>query len=98
MANVHVDYEQLQSSASQLRTAQQDVEGQLGRLKAMIENLVGSGFVTEQASGKFRESYVQWNTGAANVMRGLEGMSTFLNRAIEQHRQLDTTLSQNAGG
>jgi WXG100 family type VII secretion target len=98
MPNVQVDYQQLQTSASQLATAQQDIEGSLGRLKSMIDNLVASGFVTDQASGKFQTSYDQWNTGARNVMAGLEGMSGFLRQAIAQHQQLDSQLSQSTGG
>ena len=98
MPNVHVDYQQLQTSASQLQTAQQEIESSLGRLKSMIDNLVASGFVTDQASGKFQMSYDQWNTGARNVMAGLEGMSGFLRQAIQQHQQLDSQLGQSTGG
>ena len=97
MANVHVDYQELQRSASQLKSGQQEVEGQLGRLKSMIDNLVGSGFVTDQASGKFQQSYEQWNSGAKNVIAGLEGMSGFLQKAIAQHQQLDSELSKSSG-
>lgn len=97
MPNVHVDYEQLKSSATQLRSGQQEVEGMLTRLKSMIDNLVSSGFVTDQASGKFQQSYDQWNSGAKNVIAGLEGMGGFLTSAVNQHQQLDTTLGQSAG-
>jgi len=98
MANVQVDYQQLESSANQLKTAQQEIEGQLARLKTMIDGLVQSGFRTDIASGKFQQSYDQWNTGAKNVMGGLEGMTSFLSRAIQQHRELDSQLGQSTGG
>ncbi|HEY8201101.1 MAG TPA: WXG100 family type VII secretion target [Actinomycetota bacterium] len=94
MANVHVDYQELQRSSSQLKSGQQDVESQLARLKSMIDNLVSSGFVTDQASGKFQQSYDQWNSGAKNVIQGLQGMSSFLEKAIAQHQQLDSELSK----
>ena len=94
MANVHVDYQELQRSSSQLKSGQQDVESQLARLKSMIDNLVSSGFVTDQASGKFQQSYEQWNSGAKNVIQGLQGMSSFLEKAIAQHQQLDSELSK----
>ena len=94
MANVHVDYQELQRTSSQLKSGQQDVEGQLARLKSMIDNLVSSGFVTDQASGKFQQSYEQWNSGAKNVIQGLQGMSSFLEKAIAQHQQLDSELSK----
>jgi WXG100 family type VII secretion target len=98
MANVHVDYQQLQSTASQLQSGQQEVETQLARLKSTVDNLVSSGFVTDQASGKFQQSYQQWNSGAKNVIAGLEGMTGFLRTAIGQHQQLDSQLSQSTGG
>lgn len=94
---VHVDYEQLNSSASQLQSGREEIEAQLGRLKTMIDNLVTGGFKTELASGKFQQSYDQWNTGAKNVMQGLEGMTGFLKNAISQHQQLDSQLSQSTG-
>ncbi|MGQ0777445.1 MAG: WXG100 family type VII secretion target [Pseudonocardiales bacterium] len=97
MANVHVDYQQLQSSASQLQSGKQEIEAQLGRLKSMIDNLVSSGFVTDRASGKFQQSYEQWNSGAKNVIAGPEGMTGFLKNAISQHEQLDSQLSQSTG-
>ena len=97
MANVHVDYAELQRNASQLKSGQQDIESQLGRLKSMIDNLVSSGFVTDQASGKFQQSYEQWNSGAKNVIQGLQGMSTFLDKAVAQHQQLDSELSKSTG-
>lgn len=97
MANVHVDYQQLQSTASQLQNGQHEMEAQLGRLKSMIDSLVGSGFVTDIASGKFQQSYEQWNNGAKNVIGGLEGMNGFLKNAITQHQQLDQQLSQSTG-
>jgi WXG100 family type VII secretion target len=94
--NVRIDYEQLQRGASQLKTGQQEVVDQLTRLKGMIDSLVGSAFVTDVASGKFHESYTQWNTGATNVINGLEGMSTFLQTVLAQHQQLDSQLGQAA--
>jgi len=97
MANVHVDYQQVQTSATQLKTAKEDINTQLMRLKSLVDGLVGSGFITDQASGKFQQSYEQWTTGAKNVIEGLEGMSSFLTTAIAQHQQLDQTLSQQLG-
>lgn len=97
MPNVHLNYEDLKSSASQLKSGQQEVETLLTRLKSRIDSLVASGFVTDQASGKFQQSYEQWNTGAKNVIAGLDGMSNFLTTAVDQHQQLDTQLGQSAG-
>ena len=58
---------------------------------------VESGFKTATASGKFRDSYQQWNTGATNMMEGLKGMETFLTQVVRQHGDLDTTLGSQLG-
>ncbi len=97
MANVTVDYAQLQTTASQLQTGKQNVEQELTRLQNLITNLVQSGFRTDQASGKFQMSYEQWTTGARNVMQGLEGMRSFLQAVVDQHTTLDNTLSHQTG-
>jgi WXG100 family type VII secretion target len=98
MPNVHVDYAALENTAVRMKAGQQEMETQLTQLKSLIDGLVTSGFVTDQASGKFQQSYEQWNTGTRNAIAGLEGMSGFLKTAITQHQQLDATLSQSAGG
>ncbi|MBL7487206.1 WXG100 family type VII secretion target [Frankia sp. AgB1.9] len=98
MANIQVDYEAIRSTATALSRAHTDMEGQLTTLKGLIDNLVTSGFITDQASGRFHEAYVSWDTGTRQAMSGLTGMSRFLTDAISQHEQLDVTLGQAAGG
>jgi len=97
MVNVNVDYAELERSANQLAAAKDDIDGQLRTLKGMIDSLVGGGFRTDLASVKFQQSYEQWNSGATNVMGGLEGMTSFLRTAIERHRALDSELGQQTG-
>lgn len=94
---VKVDYTELQNTASQLSSGREEMISQLNRLKGLVDSLVASGFVTDQASGKFQQSYQQWNTGANNVVQGLDGMSSFLNQAIARHQQLDSELGSAAG-
>ncbi|MEV4562161.1 hypothetical protein AB0K12_00165 [Nonomuraea sp. NPDC049419] len=48
------------------------------------------------AKVEFQQDYDQWNNGARQVMRGLEGMSQFLKTAIVEHRQLHASLSGGA--
>jgi WXG100 family type VII secretion target len=95
--SINVRYEDLQSTATQLNSGREEMISQLNRLKGLVDALVSSGFVTDQASGRFQQSYQQWNTGANNVVQGLEGMSSFLNQAIARHQQLDSELGSAAG-
>lgn len=94
---VKVNYDELQSTATQLGSGREEMIANLNRLKGLVDGLVASGFVTDQASGRFQQSYQQWNTGASNVIQGLEGMSAFLNQAIARHQQLDAELGSQAG-
>ncbi|MBK6872956.1 MAG: WXG100 family type VII secretion target [Kineosporiaceae bacterium] len=94
MANVHVDYAELGQTASKLKGGQAELETKLKQLNGLVQSLVSSGFVTDRASGKFRESYERWNKGAVDVVAGLEGMSAFLNKAISDHQNLDSQLGQ----
>jgi WXG100 family type VII secretion target len=98
MANIHVDYEAIRSTATALSRAQTDMENQLTTLKGLIDQLVTSGFITDQASGRFQTNYTAWDTGIRQAIGGLDGMSKFLNEAVTQHEQLDTSLSSAAGG
>ncbi|HST86321.1 MAG TPA: WXG100 family type VII secretion target [Kineosporiaceae bacterium] len=95
--SITVKYEELQATAGQLRSGREEITTNLTRLRSLVDNLVASGFVTDQASGRFQQSYTQWNTGATNVLEGLEGMSTFLDQAIARHQQLDSELSSATG-
>ncbi len=93
MANVHVDYAELGATASRLSSGREELVAQLTALQAVVASLVSSGFVTDRASGTFKESYDQWTTGARTVVEGLSGMSAFLNKAVAEHQSLDAQLS-----
>lgn len=96
MANVHVDYAELSQTASKLKGGQGELEAKLKQLNGLVQSLVSSGFVTDRASSKFRDSYERWNKGAIDVIAGLEGMSGFLNKAVSDHQSLDSQLGQGA--
>lgn len=96
--SIKVNYDELQRVSGQLKSGREEILSQLNRLKGQVDALVASGFVTDQASGKFQSSYQQWNSGATNVLQGLDGMSQFLDQAIAQHQQLDAQLGASTGG
>ena len=93
MANVNVAYEDLNNVASQLKSGQQELTDILNKLKGQVDQLVSSGFRTDQASGAFQSSYEQFTTGATQTVEGLDGMSQFLNKTQEALSDLDTQLA-----
>ena len=58
MANMNVTYAELQQVASQLQSGQGELEGILGKLQSLVEQLVSAGFQTDQASGAGSYWYV----------------------------------------
>jgi WXG100 family type VII secretion target len=96
--DINVSYEQIESSMGSLRKGQQEFERELRQMMSKIDGLVGGGFKTSRASGKFKESYDQWNKGAKNAVEGLDEMISFLQKAASQHKDLDEALAQSTGG
>lgn len=93
MANVKVTYQEMRDAGSRLNNGQQELDAKLDELSSLVESLVAEGFVTDTASGAFRESYSTFTTGAKQTIAGLEGMRTYLNKAADTFEQADTTLA-----
>jgi WXG100 family type VII secretion target len=91
MPDVNVTYEEMESVARQLSAAHEEIATTLSQLKATVDELVGSGFVTDIASKSFDEGYTEFNTGVVQTIEGLDVMSQFLTTAAERFREADTT-------
>lgn len=97
MAEIQVSYEEMKASAQRLDRERDEITTKLQGLDQMIEQLVQGAFKTQTASPKFRESFAQWHSGARNAIEGMQGMSQFLNKAVEAHQQLDQSLASGTG-
>ena len=75
------------------RAGQTELVNILDRLKSQVDELVSTGFVTDQASGAFQTSYGEFTNGATQTVNGLEGMYTFLTKTKEAMADLDTQLA-----
>ena len=64
----------------------------LTELQTLANNLVGSGFVTDSASGAFQTSYDNFTQGTTQAVTGLDGMSQFLTAAADTLSNVDTEL------
>lgn len=93
MANLNVTYADMQSAANQLKAGEQQIEGDLARLKHLIDSLVASGYVTDASSRKFDASYAEFNTGATKMIQGLTGMAQYLEAAARAFHETDVQLS-----
>jgi WXG100 family type VII secretion target len=97
MANVNVTYQQMQDAASRLTNGRQEIDSMLGQLKAQIDQLVADGYVTDRSSKQFQSSYEEFNTGARNMIEGLDGMAKYLQTAAQTFQDADTQLASALG-
>jgi WXG100 family type VII secretion target len=91
--NVNVTYGEMQSAARQLQAGEQTIEGDLAKLKRLVDNLVAGGYVTDASSRQFEASYTQFNTGATKMVQGLNGMGQYLDAAVKAFHDTDTQLA-----
>lgn len=93
MPNVNVTYADMQSAANQLRAGEQQIEGDLAKLKRLIDNLVASGYVTDTSSKQFEASYTEFNSGATKMIQGPTGMGQYLDAAAKAFHETDAQLA-----
>ena len=93
MPNLNVTYGEMQSAARQLQAGEQTIEGDLARLKRLVDNLVAGGYVTDASSKRFEASYTEFNTGATKMIQGLNGMGQYLDAAVKAFAETDTQLA-----
>ena len=101
MPNVNVSYAETQAAARQLQAGEQTIEGDLARLKRLVDQLVAGGYVTDTSSKQFEASYTQFNTGATKMVQGLTGMGQYLGRGgqgVPRHRHPAGRLTQAVTG
>ena len=97
MANVNVTYEEMRAAAGQLSKGMSDVDSTLQSLQTLVNQLVRGGYVTDRSSQQFEASYQEFTKGATQVMLGLGGMSTYLNKAADAFEQVDQQLASQLG-
>lgn len=93
MANVNVTYDEMKSAGDRLQVGREEIEGNLQRLKRLVDDLVGGGYVTDSSSKAFQSSYEEFNTGATRAIEGLNGMSQYLKAAADTFEKADQELA-----
>jgi WXG100 family type VII secretion target len=93
MANLNVTYDEMSDSATRMRNNKYEIDTRLAECKSIVDMLTTTGFVTDQASGRFDETHTEFNKAAGDVMDTLELLSTWLDKAVEALRQMDTELA-----
>jgi WXG100 family type VII secretion target len=98
MANINVNYAELQTTANLIATGRDTIFSELDRLKGKIDELVSSGFITDTASKTFQTSYHRFTSGARTTIQGLDEVIRFLRAAEQTLRDTDSRMAQALGG
>ncbi|RIJ77494.1 WXG100 family type VII secretion target [Nakamurella silvestris] len=98
MANVNVTYDDLNNAASHLRTGQQEITDKLNELKGYISNLISNGYVTDQSSIAFGETFGNFTEGSVQTVAALDGLAGFLATAAQTLAEVDAQLAQSIRG
>lgn len=93
MSNIKVSYAEIEQSAQQLGAGRDEISTKLLALQNQIQALVSSGFVTDQASVKFNDSYQQYTVSANNVIERLTEIQSFLNQTAQAMRDMDAQIA-----
>jgi WXG100 family type VII secretion target len=93
MPNVNITYADVQSAASRLDAGEKQINGDLGGLQSMINQLMAGGYVTDASSKQFDTSYAEFTQGARRMMEGLNGMAQYLNGVARAFHETDTQLA-----
>jgi WXG100 family type VII secretion target len=93
MANLNITYAEMSDSANRMRNNKNEIDSRLTECKQIVDQLTTSGFVTDQASGKFDEVHMEFNTAATQVMETVTQLSEWLDKAVEALRDMDTQLA-----
>lgn len=93
MANINVSYAEMEQAGTQLGSGREEISQKLQQMQQLISSLVSSGFVTDQASGKFNEAYSEYTTSANTVISKLSEIQTFLTQTAAAMRDMDAQIA-----
>lgn len=93
MSNITVSYAEIEQSAAQLGAGRDELQAQLQALQQTIQQLVSSGFVTEQASVRFGEAFTEFTTSASATVGGLSEIQNYLVQSSRALRDMDAQLA-----
>jgi WXG100 family type VII secretion target len=96
MANVNVTFDEMETAAGQLKAGREEIVTKLNLLQTQIQNLVNSGFVTDQASGAFQATFDKFTYGAKTTIDSLDNLSQFLTGSAGAMRDLDSQIAAKA--
>jgi len=93
MANITVSYTELERVAAQLGVERDEITQRIQGLQRLIDGLISSGFVTDQASGKFGQMFHHYSGSASTMIAQLGEIQQYLMQAATAMREMDAQLA-----
>jgi uncharacterized protein YukE len=92
VANLNVTYSDMTDAAGRLSSGKEDLITKLTELQTLVNNLLGSDFVTDSAPGAFQTAYDSFTQGTNLAVNGLDGLSQLLTAAAHALGNAHTAL------
>lgn len=93
MANMKLSYDEMAGVAKDLDSGREEITTRLQAMQVKIQGLVSSGFVTDQASGKFNDAYTRYTSSANAVIAQLTEISAFITSTANAGREFDSQVA-----
>ncbi len=94
MANIRVNYAEMEEVAARLRVGESELKQEIERLKRQVDELVLSGFVTDESSKAFQAYYDQFTQGATKTMASLNNIAQSVMDMRGSLSQMDASLAK----
>ena len=94
MPNLNVTYGEMSDAATRMRNDKADIDSKIAECKSIVDQLTASGFVTDQASGRFDDVHNEFVTSAGQLMDSLDQLSQWLDKAVQAMQHMDTQMAQ----
>lgn len=89
MADIHLDYAEIQQRARTLRQQDEDIQSKLRTMQSDIQALLDSGFKTQHSSIAFGERFQEFKTNAANLISTLTELGHQLDQIVSDAQGFD---------
>ena len=94
MPKLNVTYGEMSDAATRMRNDKADIDSKIAECKSIVDQLTASGFVTDQASGRFDDVHNEFVTSAGQLMDSLDQLSQWLDKAVQAMQDMDTQMAQ----
>lgn len=94
MSDISLDYGRIDSTASKLKSAKENIIPMIQKLKTDVNSLLSDGMVFKQSSPALRESYDQFNTSLTKAVEGIESFSKMFTQIKESMAENDSNMAK----